>query len=91
MAAELFIKNRNEHLLYYCFSLEQQGKYEEILPIIDNMCIPEKNNPFPNRTFLIEDRAYLNTSNFLNEYRANIQRRMSEHSVNMDSVIFDFK
>ena len=55
------------------------------------MCKPEKVNPFPNRTFLIENRAYLNTSNHLNEYREYIQRKMSEHRVNMDSVTFDFK
>ena len=91
LSAELFIKNRNEHLIYYCGSLEQQGKYEEILPVIDEMCKPEKVNPFPNRTFLIENRAYLNTSNYLNEYREYIQRKLSEHRVDMNSVTFDFK
>jgi tetratricopeptide (TPR) repeat protein len=91
LSAELFIKNRNEHLIYYCSSLEQQGKYEEILPIIDKMCSLEKVNPFPSRTFLIENRAYLDTSNHLNEYREYIQRKLSEHRVDMNSVTFDFK
>lgn len=91
LAAELFIGDRNEHLLYYCFSLEQQGKFEEILTIIDRMCVPEKVNPFPHRTFLIEDRAYLNSSNFLNEYRESIKKKMTEHVVNMDSIKFEFK
>jgi hypothetical protein len=77
--------------MHYCGSLELQGKYEEILTVIDEMCKPEKVNPFPNRTFLIENRAYLNTSNHLNEYREYIQRKISEHRVNMDSVTFDFK
>jgi tetratricopeptide (TPR) repeat protein len=73
LSAELFINDRNEHLLNYCSSLEKQGKYSEILPIIDKMCSPQKVNPFPNRVFLIDDRAYLSTSNHLNEYREYIK------------------
>ena len=51
----------------------------------------ENNNPFPNRTFLIEDRCYLNTSNFLKEYRERIERMINEPIIDLSSVNFDFK
>jgi hypothetical protein len=89
LSAELFINDRNEHLLNYCSSLEKQGKYSEILPIIDKMCSPQKVNPFPNRVFLIDDRAYLSTSNHLNEYREYIKIKIGEYIINTDSVNFD--
>ena len=85
--APLFCEGRNEHLLYQCIGLEKQERYREILPLIDEMTHPSKVNPFPNLTFLIEDRAYLNTSNFLNEYREMIQSKVNEN----DSPNFIFK
>ena len=36
----------------------------------------EKNNPFPNRTFLIEIDVISNTSNFLNEYRETYPKKV---------------
>ena len=86
--AELFCVGRNEHLLHLSDCLERQNRYEEIIPILDRMS--ENNNPFPNRTFLIEDRCYLNTSNFLNEYRERIERKMNEPIIDSDSIFFDF-
>ena len=87
--AELFCLGRNEHLLHLSGCLEKQNRYEEILPIIDVMS--KKDNPFPNRTFLIEDRCYLNTSNFLNEYRERIERMINEPIIDLSSINFDFK
>jgi len=95
--AELFCSGRNEHLLYLALELEKQKKYIDILPIIEEMCNPEKVNPFPNRTFLIEDRAYMNTSNFLNEYKEKIENGCKEKTeitskpFIFKSVKFDFK
>ena len=86
--AELFCVGRNEHLLHLSDCLERQNRYEEIISILDRMS--ENNNPFPNRTFLIEDRCYLNTSNFLNEYRERIERKMNEPIIDSDSIFFDF-
>jgi hypothetical protein len=86
--AELFCVGRNEHLMHLVFCLEKQERYEEVISILDRMV--EKNNPFPNRTFLIEDRCYLNTSNFLNEYRESIQRKIDEPIIDTDSIFFDF-
>jgi len=86
--AVLFCVSRNEHLLSLSDCLERQNRYEEIISILDRMS--ENNNPFPNRTFLIEDRCYLNTSNFLNEYRERIERKMNEPIIDSDSIFFDF-
>ncbi len=89
--AQLFCGERNEHYLNWILTLENKGRFEEIIPIIDLMEEPSRVNPFPKRTFLIENRAYHNSSNFLKEYRERIEKRLSEHVVDMTSVKFDFK
>jgi hypothetical protein len=88
--AHTYCDDRNEHYLYHAFILEQQKRYEEVSELIEKMMHPSKLNPFPRRTFLIENRAYLNSGNFLNEYKENIQRKMSEHTIDLTSVKFDF-
>jgi hypothetical protein len=91
MLAEPFSPRRNEHLLYLAFHYENLGKYEKVLETIDLMAKPEKTNPFPDLAFLIEDRCYLNTSNFLNQYRETISNKMGEHIIDSESFTFDFK
>lgn len=91
LLAEQFLPQRNEHLLYLILFLEKQNRLEEIIPYIDKMIQPERVNPFPEYSFLIEDRAYHNTSNFLVETKIRIQKRLSEFSINLDSISFDFK
>lgn len=81
---------RNEHLVYVNFILERQGKFEEILKNIEYMSKPERVNPFPNLSFLIEDRAYLNTSNFINEYKERIKKRIKTPIINNSSIKFEF-
>ena len=88
--AELFCSDRNEHLLYWLFVMDKRGRFEEILSVLDRMGEPSKVNPFPERTFLIEDRAYHDTSNFIKEFREKIELKMSKHVVDMTSVKFDF-
>jgi hypothetical protein len=70
--------------------MEKRGRFEEILSVLDRMGEPSKVNPFPERTFLIEDRAYHDTSNFIKEFREKIELKMSKHVVDMTSVKFDF-
>jgi hypothetical protein len=89
--SEQFQPNRNEHLVYLCIFLEKEGRFEEMIPYIDKMLKPERKNPFPNSSFLIEDRAYYDTSDFLINWRTRIEKKMSEFSINLDSVDFDFK
>ena len=87
--AELFCTSRNEHLMYVASYLEKEGRYEEILLLISEMV--KKPNPFPNRTFLIENRCYLDSSNFLNEYQEMIERKLNEPTMDLTSVTFDFE
>lgn len=91
LLAEQFQSERNEHLLYLCFFFEKLGNYQEVLDIINKMLQPEKINPYPKLSFLIENRAYYDTSDFLIEYREKISKKINEPKINMDSVSFDFK
>lgn len=84
-----FAGNRNEHLVYLNYILEGLGRYDEILSNIDHMMKPERTNPFPGSSFLIEDKAYYNTSNFLVEYREKIKKKSELHVISGDSFKFD--
>jgi hypothetical protein len=55
------------------------------------MLDPKRINPFPTCSFLIEDRAYHNTGNFLIELKNRTEKKMSEFSINLDSIKFDFE
>ena len=89
-AASLFSENRNENYVYLCFLLEKLGKYDEIIQILDFIMKPERTNPFPNQSFLIENRAYSNTGTFLSEYKEKILKKSTEHVADMSSVKFEF-
>jgi tetratricopeptide (TPR) repeat protein len=89
--AEQFSPMRNEHLLHYLFYLEELNRYEDALRVVDKMLQPERVNPFPNLSFLIEGRAYHNTGNLLVEIKDRILRKINEPMVDMNSVDFDFK
>ena len=54
------------------------------------MVQPERTNPFPEKSFLIENRAYYNTSTFLTELRERISGKMGEHIIDLDSFKADF-
>lgn len=85
-----FAPNRNEAKLYKVFALEKMNRYQDALNEIEFMLRPERTNPFPASCFLIENRAYGNTSNFLNELKEKYTRAMTEHVVELDSVKFEF-
>ena len=91
LLSEQFQSERNEHLLYLCFFFEKLGNYEEVLYLINKMLQPERINPYPKLSFLIENRAYYDTSDFLVEYREKIGKKLNEPKINMDSVLFNFK
>lgn len=88
--AEPFAPNRNESKMYKVFVLEKLRKYEDAIKEIDFMIQPERVNPFPSSCFLIEDRAYANTSDFLVQLKQKFVKASSEHVVELDSVKFDF-
>jgi len=83
-----FSPDRNESHMYEAFYYEKRGKNEKCLEKIDFMLKPNRKNVFPNLSFLIENRAYSDTSNFLSEYKDKITKKMSEHSIDGES--FDF-
>lgn len=86
-----FCPERNEHYLYLVFLYEKLGKYDDAIRILNLMAQPERTNPFPNRTFLIENRCYLDTSNFINEYKDRLLNKSQEHVIDSESLTFDFK
>jgi glycosyltransferase involved in cell wall biosynthesis len=65
--AESFAPNRNEHLMYLAFFLDEYGLYDEMFEVTKKALSPERVNPFPNSSFMIDDRAYYNTSNLFLE------------------------
>jgi hypothetical protein len=65
--SEEFSPRRNEHLMYLAFHLDSIGSYEEMLKVTRRALSPERINPFPETSFLIDDRAYYNTSNLFLE------------------------
>jgi tetratricopeptide (TPR) repeat protein len=91
LMAENFQPERNEHLFYLCLFLEQENRFEEMLPYLDKMLQPERVNPFPTLSFLIETNAYHNTSNTLIQWKVRVLNRLSDFSINTDSIMFDFK
>lgn len=86
-----FCDGRNEHLLYLAQHYENLAKYDLALETIEIMIDPKIKNPFPEKSFLIENRAYINTSNFLFEYKDRLLKRTQEHVIDSESFNFDFK
>ena len=89
--AEQFSPERNEHLLHLSFLLNEQQRYEELSVVLEFMMQPERVNPFPKYSFLIEGRAYYNTGTLLQELKDNTLRKIEEPIIDMESVKFDFK
>lgn len=89
--AEAFAPTRNEHLMYLCFFLETQKRFEDIHSILKKMIDTARVNPFPEMCFLIEDRCYVNTSSFLNEWFKDVERKLNEPVLSSDGVEFDFE
>ena len=89
--AEQFSPTRNEHLMHLCFYLEELNRLEEALNVVNKMLQPERTNPFPNLSFLIEGRAYYDTGDMLFELKDRLTRRLEEPVINLESIKFDFK
>ena len=85
-----FSPERNENWFYLCILLEKQGKYEQTITYLDKMLQEERVNPFPRLSFLIENRAYHDTDNTLVEWKERITKRLTEFTIDTNSVVFDF-
>jgi glycosyltransferase involved in cell wall biosynthesis len=88
--AEQFSPSRNEHFLHLAFLLDEQQRYEELLGVLNIMMEPERVNPFPKYSFLIERRAYYNTGTLLQELKDRTLKKIEEPIIDMDSVKFEF-
>jgi hypothetical protein len=89
--AEMFCPQRNESKLYKAQYLESKGMNAEALKEVQEMIQPERVNPFPRFSFLIENRAYFDTSNFLAEMKERLERKLNEKIIDSESFYFDFK
>jgi len=85
-----FCPERNEHYVYLILLLQDLGRFEEIIELTDIMLSPERLNPYPKFCFLVEDRAYYNTSTFVKELNESAKRRLEEHSIDLNSFHFTF-
>jgi glycosyltransferase involved in cell wall biosynthesis len=88
--AEKFAEGRNEALFYKAIYLEKIGMYQEALEVIDFLLTSGRKNPFPEQSFLIENRCYSDTSNVLSEWKQILERRLSEHVISDESFKFTF-
>lgn len=89
LLASPFAPERNENYLYLMFHYEKLGNIEKALELASFMLSPDRKNPFPNKSFLIEDRCYGDTSNFLYEYKEKLERKTQEHIISDESVRFE--
>jgi len=89
--AEQFSPMRNEHLVYLCGLLERLELFEELLNVINKMMTVDRVNPFPYKSFLIENRAYYDSSNHLKELKEKIENKLNNPSIDLKSVKFEFK
>jgi hypothetical protein len=88
--AHQFSPRRNESHLYLAFYFESIKKYEECLSEINFMLKNERINPFPEFSFLIEGKAYYDTSNFLIDYKNRIEKKLTEPTIGSESFKFVF-
>ena len=89
--SEQFSPMRNEHLLHLMFFLDELGRHQEALEVVNKMMQPERVNPFPGSSFLIEGRAYYNSGTLLSEMKEKLTKKLEEPTVDMNSILFDFK
>lgn len=84
-----FAPMRNEHYVYLNFLLQSLNRNEELLRNLEYMLSEDRVNPWPNSSFLIESRAYYDTSDFLINWKKEITQKLSTPTVSNDSFRFD--
>ncbi|NBO22403.1 hypothetical protein EBU94_03555 [bacterium] len=90
MRALAFCPFRNEHFCYYIEILERRGIIDEIIPIIDFCLQPERKNPFPQfSAFLIEDKAYYDTSTYLVDFKNRLLQNTEKKIIDSNSFKFE--
>jgi hypothetical protein len=64
--------------------------YKETLEVVDFLLTSNRKNPFPEKSFLIENRCYADTSNILVGWKEKLERILSEHVISSESFKFTF-
>lgn len=82
---------RNESYLYLALYLENLNRYEECLNVLNFMINPSRTNVFPKLSFLIENRAYIDTSDFLFTFKKRIEEKMNQPTIDDKSFTFSFE
>jgi glycosyltransferase involved in cell wall biosynthesis len=88
--ADKFYPERNEHWLYLCYLLQSEKKYDEVLDILNKIMSPDRKNPWPRCTFLVESRAYVDSSDYLTNYKEEVTRHKESPVLELESVKFEF-
>lgn len=88
--ATMFAPTRNEHFVFYLQVLEKRNDIDLMMRIFELLLQPDRKNPFPYYVFLIEDRAYYDTSDFLINWKNRIQK-VEDERIDTTSFKFDFK
>jgi hypothetical protein len=87
--APLFNSSRNEHLLWKAKFLSKQGRISELRETLLFMLKPERTNPFPYKSsFLIDGKAYYDSSNFLQEWLERIDSTAGLPTISDESLNF---
>jgi len=89
--AGYFAPQRNEHFVYYLGILERRGDLDKMMELFEYMLTPDRKNPFPKCVFLIEDKAYYDTSNFLIEWKNRIEKDTQEERIDTSSFHFEYR
>lgn len=88
--AEGFSPQRNEHLLYLALHYKKLQKKEVLITTLEKMMQSDRTNPFPNLSFLIEDRAYYNTGTLLKDLYNQAKNQNEEPVMDLESFKFQF-
>jgi len=88
--AEDFCAGRNEHLYTLVLFYEKNNMIEKSIEILNQMLSEERTNPYPKLVFLIDDRYYHDTSDFLYRRKEELEKKLSTPVINLESFSFQF-
>jgi glycosyltransferase involved in cell wall biosynthesis len=88
--AEDFCAGRNEHLYTLAQFYEKNNMIEKAIEILNQMLSEERTNPYPKLVFLIDDRYYHDTSDFLYHRKEELEKKLSTPVINLESFSFQF-
>jgi len=88
--AEDFCAGRNEHLYTLAQFYEKNNMIEKAIEILNQMLSEERTNPYPKLVFLIDDRYYHDTSDFLYRRKEELEKKLTTPVIKLESFSFQF-